>query len=157
MTFGIFDIILNMKVGIDYIGVTTPFYCHDGKGKFLLHKRSKECRDEHHRWDPGSGSLEHGLSIEENILKEVEEEYGCKGLVQEILPAHDIFREQGGVSTHWIAIPGFVKVNPNEVINNEPHKIIEIGWFSLDNLPNPLLTGFAHTYGLFEDYFKKYS
>lgn len=145
-----------MKIGIDYIGVTTPFYCHDGQGNFLLHKRSEKCRDEHHRWDPGSGKLEHGLSIEENILKEVLEEYGCGGNVQEILPAHDIFREQNGVATHWIAIPGFVRVNPKEVVNNEPEKILEIGWFTLDNLPAPLHTGFEYTFNLFKEHFYKY-
>ncbi|HEY4495194.1 MAG TPA: hypothetical protein VI998_04000 [Patescibacteria group bacterium] len=30
-----------MKLGIDYIGISTPFYCNDGQGCFLLHKRSK--------------------------------------------------------------------------------------------------------------------
>ena len=36
-----------MKPGVDYIGITTPFYCNDSNGLFLLHKRSKNCRDEH--------------------------------------------------------------------------------------------------------------
>jgi len=146
-----------MKIGIDYVGVSTPFYCHDGKGNFLLHKRSEKCRDEHHRWDPGSGKLEHGLSIQENILKEVLEEYGCRGEVEEILPAHDVFREQNGMKTHWIAVPAFVKVDPKEVKKNEPEKILEIGWFTLDNLPTPLHTGFEHTFKLFRSYFDKYS
>ncbi len=145
-----------MKIGVDYVGINTPFYCIDENGKLLLHKRSENCRDEHHRWDPGSGKLEFGLSIEENILKEVHEEYGCYGEILEILPAHDIFRTQGGVSTHWIAIPGFVKVDPAKVGINEPAKMLEIGWFSIDKLPKPLHTGFAHTFSLFEDYFKKY-
>ena len=60
-----------MKPGIDYIGITTPFYCNDGNSLFLLHKRSKNCRDEHGRWDPGSGQLEHGLTLEENVFKEI--------------------------------------------------------------------------------------
>jgi len=30
-----------MISGIDYIGITTPFYCNDGKGNFLFHKRSQ--------------------------------------------------------------------------------------------------------------------
>lgn len=145
-----------MKIGVDYIGITTPFYCHDGNGKLLLHKRSENCRDEHNRWDPGSGKLEHGLSIEENILKEIKEEYGCDGEVSEILPAHDIFREQEGIRTHWIAIPGFVKVDASQVRINEPDKILEIGWFSLDELPEPLHTGFAHTFSLFEGDFRRH-
>ena len=85
-----------MNIGIDYVGVTTPFYCNDGKGNFLLHKRSKNTRDEHGRWDPGSGKLDFGLEFEENVLKEVFEEYGCKGEIQEQLPAHTILREWDG-------------------------------------------------------------
>jgi len=142
--------------GFDYIGTTTPFYCHDGKGNLLMHKRTKECRDEHGTWDAGSGGLEFNLSLEENVLQEVLEEYGCKGEIQEQLPAHDIFREQNGSKTHWIAVPFFVKVNPKEVKNGEPHKIEEMGWFSIDKLPEPLHTGFAQSLRRYKNYFDKY-
>lgn len=145
----------DMKIGIDYVGITTPFYCHDGKGNILLHKRSKECRDEHHRWDAGSGKLEFNLSLEENVLQEVLEEYGCKGVIEGRLPAHDIFREHEGAKTHWIAAPFFVRVNPDEVKNGEPHKIEEIGWFTLDTLPEPLHTGFAHSLKVYQSYFRE--
>ena len=143
------------KIGVDYVGVTTPFYCHDGKGNLLLHKRSKACRDEHGRWDAGSGKLEHNLSFEENVLQEVLEEYGCKGKIQDRLPAHDIFREQNGLMTHWVAVSFFIKVNPKEVKNCEPHKIEELGWFTLDNLPEPLHTGFAQSLKTYKAYFDK--
>jgi 8-oxo-dGTP diphosphatase len=145
-----------MKPGIDYIGINTPFYCNDGKGKFLLHKRSKNCRDEQGNWDPGSGQLEFGYTPEENVLREVAEEYGCKGKIQERLPPHSIFRELNGKKTHWLAIPFFIKVNPADVKINEPQKNDEIGWFYLDKLPKPLHTGFNFTFNRFPEYFKKY-
>lgn len=145
-----------MDIGVDYIGITTPFYCNDGKGNFLFHKRSLQTRDEHGRWDPGSGKLEFGLELEENVLKEVLEEYGCRGTIQEQLPAHSILREFDGKRTHWVAVPFFVKVDPSEVRNNEPHKIEELGWFRLDHLPEPLHTGFEHTYTRYRSYFEKY-
>ncbi len=145
-----------MKIGIDYVGVTTPFFCNDGKGNFLLHKRSKNCRDEQGNWDTGGGKLEFGATLEENVLKEIAEEYGCRGEIQERLPAHEIFREQDGVKTHWIAVPFFVKVDPKEVKNNEPHKLDEIGWFRLNELPQPLHTGFQFTFNKFQKYFEKY-
>jgi ADP-ribose pyrophosphatase YjhB (NUDIX family) len=146
----------DLKIGLGYIGVTTPFYCHDGKGNLLMHKRTKECRDEHGRWDTGSGKLELALSLEENVLQEVLEEYGCKGEIQEQLPAHDIFREQDGMKTHWVAVPFFIKVNPEEVKNGEPHKIETISWFPISNLPEPLHTGFAYTFNRYKSYFEKY-
>ncbi len=145
-----------MKPGIDYIGITTPFYCHNGNGLFLLHKRSENCRDEHGRWDSGSGKLEFGMTPEENVLKEVMEEYGCKGEIEEHLPAHSLFRQHEGKKTHWISIPFVIKVNPKEVKNNEPEKIVEIGWFSLDNLPQPLHTGFNFTLNAYKEHFDKY-
>lgn len=144
-----------MKIGFDFIGVTTPFYCTDGKGNILMHKRTEKCRDEHHRWDTGSGKLEFDLSLEENVLQEVLEEYGCKGEVIGSLPAHDIFREQNGVKKHWIAVPFFIKVNPKEVKNGEPEKIIDLTWYPLSKLPKPLHSGFEYTYTKFKKEFEK--
>lgn len=145
-----------MVTGIDYIGISTPFYCNDGKGNFLLHKRSKNCRDEQGMWDPGGGQLEFGQTLEESVLREVLEEYGCKGEIQEQLPAHSVFRTNNGKPTHWVAIPFFIKVNRDEVKNGDPEKIDELGWFTLDDLPKPLHNGFQQTYSKHKDYFEKY-
>ncbi len=145
-----------MKIGLDFVGITTPFYCHDGKGNLLMHKRTNQCRDEHGRWDTGAGKLEFNLSLEENVLQEVLEEYGCKGEIQEQLPAHDIFREQDGVKTHWLAVPFFIKVDPKTVKNNEPHKIEQIGWFKISDLPQNLHLGFLYTFNKYRNYFEKY-
>ena len=145
-----------MKIGYDYVGITTPFYCHDGNGNLLMHKRGLQCRDEQGKWDTGSGKLEFNLSIEENVLKEVLEEYGCKGEISERLPAHDIFRTFDGVKTHWIAMPFIIKVNRDDVKNNEPHKIAELKWFKINNLPEPLHSGFQYTFNRYKNYFDKY-
>lgn len=145
-----------MKPGVNYVGISTPFYCNDGKGHFVLHKRSKNCRDEQGRWDTGSGQLRFSQTVEENVLREVKEEYGCKGEIQEQLPAHSIFRKQNGRMTHWLVIPSFVLVNPKKVRIREPHKADEIGWFTLDNLPKPLHTGFQFTLKKYKKYFRKY-
>ncbi|MDD5251779.1 MAG: NUDIX domain-containing protein [Patescibacteria group bacterium] len=145
-----------MKIGFDYIGVTTPFYCLDENGRLLMHRRSAICRDEQGRWDTGSGQLEHGLSLRENVLKEVGEEYGCDGEILEQLPAHDIFREQSGVRTHWVAVPFFIRVNHDDVRINEPDKIDELGWFTLDSLPTPLHTGFSFSFEKFRERFERH-
>ena len=65
----------DLKKGVDFIGVTCVFYCHDGKGNLLMHKRSSQCRDEHGRWDPGSGSMEHGETFLQTVRREIKEEY----------------------------------------------------------------------------------
>lgn len=146
-----------MKAGIDYVGITTIFFCHDGKGNFLFHKRSNKCRDEHGRWDTGSGKLEHGLTLRENVLKEIEEEYGCVGVIDEELPPIDIFREQNGEKTHWLAVPFFIRVNPDEAVRNEPDKMEELGWFRYGSFPEPLHEGLKMQLRALEAHFKKYS
>lgn len=146
-----------MKIGFDYIGITTPFYCHDGNGNILMHKRTEKCRDEHFCWDPGAGKQEFGISLEDNVLKEVMEEYGCNAVVEERLAAHDVFREVDGKKVHWVVVPFFVKVNPKDVKIGEPEKMSELGWFSLDKLPSPLTRGFEYSLNyLRKDFEKKF-
>lgn len=146
-----------MKPGIDYVGICTPFYCNDGNGLFLLSKRSRNARDEHGRWDPGSGLLELGLTPEQNVVREIKEEYGCKNItIQEAVPVHTIFRLLNGIKTHWVAIPFFVLVDPKEVRNNEPNKFETFSWFSLDKLPKPLHSGFLSTFKRYQSLFQKY-
>jgi len=122
-----------------------------------LHKRSKNCRDEHGNWDPGSGRLGFSEDVETSVLREVREEYGCEGKILEQFPAHSIHRQHEGQQTHWLAIPFVIQVNPVEARNNEPDKIDEIGWFTLDALPQPLHTGFLQTLSKYEKLFRKYA
>lgn len=134
-----------MKIGVDFVGVSTSFYCNDGRGNYLLHKRGKNCRDEVGKWDPGGGKLEFGLTLEENVLKEVREEYGCEGTIQRKLAAYNLIRRKGRLETHWVVIPFLVLVKKSEVRNNEPEKIEEMGWFRINELPEPLHPGIFYT------------
>ncbi|MFA5136176.1 MAG: NUDIX hydrolase [Patescibacteria group bacterium] len=127
--------------GIDFIGITTPFYCTDGKGKFLLHKRSSKCRDDVGVWDCGGGKLEFGQTLEENVLREVKEEYGCSAVILKNLLSYTLFRVYEGKKTHWIAFPFLILVNPMKVKNNDPEKIDKIGWFTVSSFPQPLHIG----------------
>ena len=146
---------MDMRPGIDYIGISTPFYCNDGNGLFLFHKRSVNCRDEVGKWDTGGGKLEKGLSLEENVLKEVSEEYGCQGVIQEGLPPFSLIRNEGKETSHWIIVPYFVLVRPSEVRNNEPHKIEEIGWYKMGNFPHPLHPGIISALQRYKNFFLK--
>jgi 8-oxo-dGTP diphosphatase len=145
-----------MKAGIDFTGISTPFYCIDTKGNVLLHKRSNKCRDEHGVWDSGGGRLEFGSTLEENVLREVSEEYGCVGEIVKQLPAFAHTRVHNGEKTHWLAVPFIISVQREMVRNNEPEKIDEIGWFTLENLPNPIHPGIQFVLKNYMHHFKKH-
>lgn len=131
-----------MQKGLDYTGISIVFFCHDGKGKYLLSKRSKNCRDEHGRWDPGGGALEFGASIDETLRREIKEEYCADVIEHEHFGFLDVHRTLNGKPTHWVALLYKVLVDPKQVRNGEPHKFDAIDWFSLDELPSPLHSQF---------------
>lgn len=130
-----------MKVGVDYIGVSTVFYCHDGSGNFLLHKRSRKCRDEQGRWDFGGGQLHFGEILEEGVLREVKEEYGVVGKIEKQFPAHSLLRVNNGLKTHWLIVNFIIRVDRKKVKISDPEKMNEIGWFKINKLPKPLHSG----------------
>lgn len=127
-----------MQKGIDFIGVTVSFFCHDGEGNFVMAKRSKNCRDEIGRWDIGGGGVEFGDTVEERLRTEIKEEYCTDVKEIEFLGYRDVHREQNGVPTHWLSLCFKVLVDKDQVKNGEPHKFDEIGWFTFDTLPSPL-------------------
>ena len=127
-----------MKKGEDYTGVCVTYFCHDGKGNFLFNKRGKNCRDENGRWDCGGGGVEFGDNVIDTVKKEIKEEYCTDVLDLEFLGYEDVHRENNGKKTHWVALDFKVKVDRGKARNGEPHKFDEIGWFKLNNLPNPL-------------------
>jgi 8-oxo-dGTP diphosphatase len=125
--------------GISYVGITTCFICHDGAGHIFMAKRSNEARDEQGAWDIGGGGLDLGLSAKDNVIKEVQEEYAATAQSVDFLGYRDVFRTlPTGQETHWLALDFLVKVDPNEVRINEPHKFDDSGWFTLDTMPEPL-------------------
>jgi ADP-ribose pyrophosphatase YjhB (NUDIX family) len=125
--------------GIDFIGVTCAFVCHDGKGNFLLHKRSKNCRDEQGRWDSGGGAHEFGSMLEETVRREIKEEYNADVIKLDQIRVFEAHRRlNDDTPTHWVGILFAAQVDPEQAKNNEPFKIDDIGWFNLNNLPEPL-------------------
>ena len=129
---------LYMKKGIDYTGVCVVFYCHDGEGNVLMHRRSNQCRDEHGCWDIGGGGLKHRNQVLDDVRREIEEEYCTEALEIEHLGYRDVHREHDGEQTHWIALDFKVLIDRDKVANGEPHKLAEIGWFTVDSIPDPM-------------------
>jgi len=134
----------SIVAGVDYTGVCVSFYCHDGKGNFLLHKRSQNCRDERGAWDCGGGKLEFGEDFEEGVRREVREEYGCDCEIGRQFTVYTRNRtNHAGQPTHWVAASYFVLVDPAKVILGEPKSMDELGWFRLGNFPEPLHSSVA--------------
>lgn len=133
-----------MKKGIDYIGVTVCFYCHDGHGNLLLQKRSKNCRDEQGAWDCGGGSMNFGETFEETVRREICEEYCCAPEKLNFAGVQNVIRTNGSTKSHWIALI-FVALLDAEVVKiGDQDKMEEIGWFRLNALPSPLHSMYLH-------------
>ncbi len=131
-----------MKKGVDYIGVTCVFFCHDGKGKFLLNKRSGKCRDEQGNWDCGGGALKLGEDFETGVRREIKEEY-CTDVVDlKHLATTNVLRKNGSENTHWVALVFAAEVMPEQVKIGDSDSMEEIGWFTENNLPEPLHSQF---------------
>jgi len=127
------------------IRTTVCFLCHDGNGRFLIQKRSKNARDEQGTWDGGGGGLKFGEKIEDAVRREVKEEYCADALDSSFMGYRDIHRVQNGTPTHWIALDFKIKVDPREVKIGEPHKCDELKWTTLEELksfPGPFHSKF---------------
>src|SRR5688572_4530859 len=118
-----------MKKGVDYIGVCVVYFCHDGRGNFVMAKRNSNTRDDHDCWDIGGGGVEFGDSIEDRLRQEIKEEYCTEVLEHEFLGYRDVHRVHEGKPTHWIALDFKVLVDRAKVAIGEPDKFDDIGWF----------------------------
>ena len=140
-----------MQKGFDFVGVTLSFFCHDGAGRFLMAKRSVNCRDEHGKWDIGGGALEFGESVEETLKKEIKEEYCTDMLGYEFLGYRDVHRQHNSKETHWISLDFKVLIDPAKVAIGEPHKFDDLKWYTLKTLPPEGEMHSTHPY-----FFQKY-
>jgi ADP-ribose pyrophosphatase YjhB (NUDIX family) len=131
------DEAVDLRRGIDHIGVGVCCIVHDGRGNFLMMKRGEQARDERGSWDIVGGAIEFGESIDDALKRELMEEICAVPIQIEFIGAYDAHREHDGDKTHWVQMLHAVQVDPNQVKIGEPHKIAEIGWFNSTNLPEP--------------------
>lgn len=139
----------SLQKGVDYVGVAVIYFCHNGKGKFLMGKRSKNTRDEHGRWDIGGGAIEFGHSVDETLRREIKEEYCTDVVGYTFLGFRDVHREHDGKKTHWIGLDFAVEINPKIVAIGEPHKCDDLQWFTLDTIPD-------NAHSQFPDFLRRY-
>lgn len=139
-----------MRKGVDHIGICVVFFCHDGKGSFLLCERSNYARDEKGTWDPGGGGVNFKEPIMKTLEREIKEEYCVSPLKTEFLGYRDVHRtDHKKRKTHWIALDFKVLIDKKKVKNGDPKKHKQVKWFRLDNLPNPL-------HSQFPDFIRRY-
>ena len=131
------DVVREQK-GISFVGVSTCFFVYDGKGKFYMSKRSEKARDEQGKWEIGAGGLKWGENAEDNMVRELKEEYDADPLKITFLGYRDIHRKlNDGTPTHWLGLDFAVLVDPKQVKINEPDMIDAADWFTWENLPSP--------------------
>jgi 8-oxo-dGTP diphosphatase len=146
----------DFRRGVDHIGVCCVFFCHDGKGKFLLNKRSDKCRDEQGCWDPGGGALEFGEDPLDSVRREIWEEYCCEAKNIEFVAARNVLRKlTDGTPTHWISFIYMAEIDPSQVQNGDPDKIAELGWFYPEEFPEPLHSQFEAGFALLPQFQNK--
>ena len=103
-------------------------------GKYLFGKRI--VKHGNNTWSVPGGHLEHGETFEVCAYREVLEETGVKiKHIKFITAVNNIFDDE---AHHSITI--FMKADWDfgEIRTHEPDKFVDIGWYSLDKLPQPL-------------------
>lgn len=144
-----------LQKGIDFTAIAVVYFCHDGKGNFIMSKRSMKARDEYGTWDPGGGALEFGDTVENTLKKEIKEEYCTDVLSYEFLGFRDVHRMRDGKSDHWIALDFKVLIDPKKVKNGEPHKFDEVKFFRFENTPSPLHSQWPEFLKLYKEKLQK--
>lgn len=125
-----------MKAGKDYIGVGVGAIVLNDKGEVFLSQRGEKAKNERGTWEFPGGSVEFGEKLADAVAREFLEEYGMVIKVGELLAVDDhILSEEG---QHWVSPTFLARHVSGEPIIKEPNKCSAIGWFAIDNLPEPL-------------------
>lgn len=128
---------VDLRRGVDHIGISAAAVIHDGHGKILLMQRGPKARDENGRWDIVGGAIEFGESIDDALVREVSEELLTEPYDITFLVAYDAHREHNGDKTHWICLLHSARIDPSKIKIGEPTKISQLGWFGLADIPTP--------------------
>ena len=99
------EVSLEMKRGVDYIGVGVGAIIVDEQGRLFLARRGPKAKNERGLWEFPGGSVELGERLANALRREIREEYGVEIEVGELLDVVDhILPEEG---QHWVS-PTFI-------------------------------------------------
>lgn len=91
-------------------------------------------------WALPGGALEFGETLLACARREVLEETGMRVENLELISIGDELRYIASDNKHYVVI-GFQATSSEEPVNLEPEKCAEWRWFSLADLPSPVLQG----------------
>lgn len=118
------------------IRLAVCFFCHDGSGRYLISRRTRNARDEWETWDPGGGGIKFGERVEDALHRELLEEYCTSARTFEFMGYRDVMRIQDGKETHWITFDFKVHVDPETIQIGEPKKCDALRWVTIEELQN---------------------
>ena len=125
-----------MQAGKDYIGVGVGAMVFNDNGELFLAKRGEKAKNERGTWEIPGGSVEFGEKMKVAIEREFLEEYGMVIKAGKILAVDDhILPDEG---QHWVSATYIAEHVSGTPEIKEIGKCSAIGWFKLDNLPQPL-------------------
>lgn len=130
-----------MRKGIDYIGVGVGAAIINREGKLFITLRGKKAKNERGKWEIPGGSVEFGETLKETLKREVQEEYGFKIEIVELLDVCDhIIPEE---KQHWVSPTFICRIKSGTPKILEPEKCEAIEWFTLEEaskLPLSIVT-----------------
>lgn len=125
---------MSTKPGVDFPGVGCGLVIQRADGRVLLCKRLKA--PEAGFWNIVGGKVDLMERSIDAARREAEEESGLKiGAVDFLCLAEQILPADG---QHWVSLIYVTRDFTGEPRLTEPDKLSEIGWFALDDLPQPL-------------------
>ena len=127
---------VNVKRGVDYIGVGVGAIIVDDQGRLFLARRGPLAKNERGLWEFPGGSVEFGEKLADALKREMREEYGIEIEVCSLLDVTDHILPNEG--QHWVS-PTYVCVVTSGVPRIlEPGKCTEIDWFDPVEVPSDL-------------------
>jgi len=122
------------RPGVDFPGVGCGLVIQRADGWVLLCKRLKAPEAGH--WNIVGGKVDHGEPSADAARREAEEESGQKiGAGEFLCVAEEVIAAD---RQHWVSLIYLARDFTGEPWLTEPDKLSEIGWFALDDLPQPL-------------------
>jgi len=117
---------------VDWIHTAAAAFVIDAERRVLLVKANYGLR----RWGPPGGAVDPGEAPAEAVVREAAEETGGTFSIHALLGLYH-FVYGAGDRAPWLGF-AFVGSMSGKLAVQDPGEIADIGWFALDDLPQPL-------------------